>query len=122
MKLEVYVASKLDGVDWLQRRESVGKVDGGLWRGVEALSDRDKGRALVQRRESPKSQNLQAPLDIVNKSNDIVSSLHSEGLTGLCGGVSPCPYNSGVERSSPPQKPGVEARTSWALPDTNPTS
>ena len=32
------------------------------------------------------------------------------------------PYDSGVEQSSHPQKPGVEGRTSWALLDADSTS
>ena len=42
------VSNKLDVIVWSQRRGFLDNIDEGLWRGVEALFDRDKGCISTQ--------------------------------------------------------------------------
>ena len=112
-----FVASKLEMVEWPRLRESMDKMTedyGEAWRSCPSGT---RG-ALARRRETPGHNVLMVEYCY----GRCFCPLHSKDPRALWRRVSPGPYDSGVEQSSHPQKPGVEARTSWALPDANSTS
>ena len=100
--IDASVSNELEVVLSSQRLGSVNRIDGGLWRGVEALFDRDIGSISTQ------------------EGND-----QGQNFPHICVSLKvvrtwPCLLNHIARALSSPfpsQKPGVEA-SSQALPDT----
>ena len=113
------VSNKLDVVVWSQRRGFVNKIFGGLWRGVEALFDRQGKHQYTGGKHQGHNVNMVA--FSYSRRRTCLDSIQQ--ILGGC--VAECLLVyiiRALSSPSPSQKSGVEARISRALPDTITTS